>query len=138
MFEERIALGIATLDEVYGTPTWVQHVDLEKLQMRSADWCVLGQLGGFFGAWREVLNLDNPDAPDDLAGQYGFDLTAGMSEAICSRYRAIGPMNGRLLGQLVWNRLDLEWRRAIAQRLADLVAVKLSTRGTGRNPVIPV
>lgn len=102
--EQRVAAGAKWLDE--NQPRWLDHVDIEALDLESCQRCVLGQL---FGDFRESpllagLDLDSPwgDAQAEAnTAPLGFDVFEG--EDSCSGFAE----------------LTAEWRRVIESRRAE-------------------
>ena len=54
MFETQIAKGVAYLDQDLG-PSWVERIDLRRLQMQDCHKCVIGQLYGNFYSRFEAI-----------------------------------------------------------------------------------
>lgn len=69
-YDAAIDKGIALLDE--RVPTWCTKMQLDHLDLKSPDSCVLGQVYGSFGQGWDALGFDFP-------GEYGFDADDGMS-----------------------------------------------------------
>lgn len=97
--EQRVAAGVAWLDE--NRPAWEETIDLDRLNLRDACLCVLGQVYG--GFWKVVeggrFAEDEADA---------FDIAAGMGFAGYDDER-----------RDVYYALDEGWRRVIESRRAE-------------------
>lgn len=97
MYEKRIELGAAWLDEV--KPGWVDLVDLEKLYLGSCTRCVLGQLfaenekdlNGFdmghiiLGGWDSAVEEHGFDVPVIHQNDEYETLTSEWKSYISSR-----------------------------------------------------
>lgn len=106
-YAERVQRGIALLDEKW--PTWAKDIDLDKLDIRSGDYCVTAQCStanGGEASWidgqdfleiptRESyvehgFNADEADldGADREAGGVAFDALNGLWKAAIERRRA--------------------------------------------------
>lgn len=63
MFRENVRRGIAWLDDHY-EDSWVQRINLERLRLSSACFCILGQLEGSFLTALEVWGLSSEEASE--------------------------------------------------------------------------
>ena len=71
--DERVARGAAFLDET--RPGWDRHIDLDRLSLRSACDCVLGQLDDEpRHAWQETVEAFGLDFEDSQECDLGFSL----------------------------------------------------------------
>ena len=68
-FAERVANGVALLDEV--KPNWRESVDAEMLRMDDLEWCILGQVYGYWGTAQTELDLWERAEQERL----GFEFT---------------------------------------------------------------
>jgi hypothetical protein len=91
-----VARGVALMDE--RDPGWLEHIDLNRLNLRSNCNCIVGQRsGGNYSIGLRVLGLGLDGEP---ASRYGFDtgvLASGL-------YR------------LAYDALENEWRKVITER----------------------
>lgn len=60
--------GIDILNGHFGENVWVDDIDLDKLNMDNALYCILGQLFGDYGSGRFTLGIQNENG-----SYYGFD-----------------------------------------------------------------
>lgn len=90
MIPDNVSRGAELLDK--NRPDWWLKIDLEKLDMESCCYCILGQLFLTYGEALRRLNIHSYDE------DFGFDGNAGA---------------GR---NLILESLDLEWRALIAKR----------------------
>ena len=89
--------GAALLDKV--GPGWFKRIDLDRLFMRSAYQCVLGQLSGNYNLGRIQLKTVVPLSHQPLCSfSLGFNIDGQPTET-------------------QWNLLTLAWRREIETRL---------------------
>ncbi len=89
MFKRKIQRGIKLLDEHFGNRSWLDKVKLSTLNMKDAEYCVLGQIYGGY-----------PFGPDRLPYQTetvgtGFDL----------------PMY--IMNEKTYKTLTKEWKEAL-------------------------
>lgn len=73
---ERVKTGLAWLEETHG-PGWEDKIDLDTLDLRDANHCVIGQVyGSFYEIFPSSLDDDEPVGLDAYA--LGFDLEKGI------------------------------------------------------------
>lgn len=66
---ENVLRGAQLLDKK--RPNWYNEIDLEKLDIKSIDNCVLGQLYDYFVTGLDELGVDYSNASESL---HGFDI----------------------------------------------------------------
>lgn len=98
---ERVAAGAAWLDE--HQPGWIDVIDLERLDLQAACFCILGQLHGNF--WTSPSFTGDRTRRIEAAAPYGFaiDDEGGGLEVEEAQYEA----------------LTAAWRELIEQRRAE-------------------
>lgn len=70
----RVAKGVALLDEQ--VPGWDGHIDLIKLDVKSTDRCVLGQVFGNYSEGCDRLGLwEEEETHQTHPVLYGFEIT---------------------------------------------------------------
>lgn len=114
MYEKKIAMGMALLDEKL--PGWEDQVDLERLALNDCRRCVVGQLCGaddhtaYYKFWNQLqvwgILTYGEESPTSLdqACEYGFALP---ERTLCD-----DPL------RLMYANLTEEWRDAILTRRA--------------------
>jgi hypothetical protein len=109
-YEERVAKGIALLDEKF--PNWAGLIDLERLSIADGSRCVTAQLaqghgyGASFVQGMEMLGLEDGRYNDGSYTEHGFN-------AECSTAEGMPP------GYSQWDMYDtltLIWQREISAR----------------------
>lgn len=82
MFEKEIAKGIELLNKI--NPGWVDKINLEELDMRSANKCIIGQLYNDYCIAMPEIERDHNCDRSDLAfsGYQGHITTKEWKEAI--------------------------------------------------------
>lgn len=97
--EERIERGAALLDEI--RPGWRSQVNPDGLRMRSAEFCVLGQLYGNFY-----------DAADDIFdGRY---LSGAIEHGLHARMES-DPGSPEFWNEREWAELEVLWKQELAR-----------------------
>lgn len=114
----RVTLGAMRLDGIY--PGWAPNVNADRLDMGSANWCVLGQLYEGFFRGIEALGMDSQSAE---VAAHGFNRYSRIQWV--DTIRAIEQAGG---GRIYHDYPDVEeeyrlldriWRREIAARTAN-------------------
>lgn len=99
--EERVARGAALLDGKF--PQWEGSLDLDKLDIKRTDSCVLGQLyGGYYGGVREL-------------GLYDFSETAATEHGF---WGAVSPYEFQDKIEAEYTSLLVAWVAVIKERIA--------------------
>lgn len=108
MFEDRIAKGVALLDQK--RPGWENEISLVELDLKDPNDCVLGQVYGSFGTGANdlklvacVCSMCRASAFEVSAASCGFDLDS--------------EMTGEAL--LAWNELTEAWKHAITDKIFE-------------------
>lgn len=107
---ERVKRGIALLEREYG-PSWVDHIDLDRLDLRSGGSCVLGQLYGCYTDGLQVLWPElSAEADTDVDGwekiSAGVGHQHGFFAASDRRDGCYGPSQD-------WIALNEAWKDAL-------------------------
>jgi hypothetical protein len=93
-----VQAGIALLDEKVGGP-WREEIDLDRLNLRWHDDCVLGQLFSGYSDGMRILEIEDPNT-------VGFDAYSYMFSETFSIYGGADP----------WDALTKEWVKALTPR----------------------
>jgi hypothetical protein len=106
--EERVANGVRWLDE-HAPANWRQLIDVEKLGMRNADSCVLGQVFS-------PANRRKSGSSDDWSlGFYWAGWKFGTDVTEISQFGFTVPWDGTSFEerQRTWDALHEEWTRVL-------------------------
>lgn len=117
MFEDRIAKGVAVLNE--RKPGWTKYIDTRSLNLASPSQCVLGQSFGTYFVGVTMLfggqvDVDD-DARRDMAVEHGFYIPTPRDAA----YGSVGWM--RLTND--YHALTTEWINEIERIVNEPVGV---------------
>ena len=94
MFEAAVQRGIKRLNDHFGKIKWVEHIDIDGLDMAGSSQCVVGQLFGEY--WTGIGEVANVTGNGDHL--YGFTVPGDIDP--CDRGEA-------------WQELTLEWQAAL-------------------------
>lgn len=112
-YEERVARGIALLDEK--VPGWVEHIDLEKLDIMGGSQCVTAQVAGWKTDtfdFRDGMDLLGLWTNEDNGGSYtshGFNAEADWARDLPEGYDQ----------SAAYVELTRIWKRVISARQQD-------------------
>lgn len=70
---ERVKVGMARLEREYG-PDWMDHIDLDRFNIRNADACVLGQVYDGAEITDEQMNKAQNAGISAYPGAMGYEL----------------------------------------------------------------
>ena len=111
-YEERVARGIALLDE--RVPDWVDMINLDRLDIRSGEFCVTAQIARFmfddphYATGMDYLGLENSeDYNDGSYTDHGFNVESWRAPNMPDGY---DPEDG-------YGVLNTIWKREISARL---------------------
>jgi hypothetical protein len=112
MFETQVQAGVARLND--WTPGWLDHVDVDALDMVSAVDCVAGQvgrklLGSVWSPFSTTLRALNIPLHDEAA--FGFDISEDIS-SVDDRRAAYVALNAE------WTRVITDLKVASAAHLS--------------------
>lgn len=70
---ERVANGVQYLMDTHkGGLIWLDLIDIDKLDMVSPGWCVIGQVFGSYWGWSSTSNVD-PQGQRELGFEAEYD-----------------------------------------------------------------
>lgn len=113
-YEERVAKGIALLDERY--PGWFEDIDLDELNVSSASSCVTAQLADAYEdtpdyeAGMNMLDLDLGVHNDGSYTQHGFNAESARAPGMPEGYSVLPAF---VTLNYIWHR-EIVARRARA------------------------